>query len=120
MDDDFAKRLGLSIGDNVEFLLSGRSITLTIASIRESVREGFRPFFYFSFDPVEFANAPHTYFVAEYASDTEKWKRDILAASGPHVTFIDIESILKIVREISSKVLSVIGLFFAVVFAFAI
>lgn len=90
------------------FLLSGREITLSVANIRESVREGFRPFFYFSFDPVEFANAPRTYFVAEYASDTEKWKRDVLTASGPHVTFIDIESILKIVRDISAKVLSVI------------
>lgn len=44
----------------------------------------------------------------------------MLAATGPHVTFIDIESILTIVRDISAKVLSVIGLFFAVVFAFAV
>lgn len=108
MDDDFATRLGVGIGDRITFLLSGREVTLTIANIRESVREGFRPFFYFSFDPVEFANAPRTYFVAEYASDTEVWKRQILAASGPHVTFVDIESILAIVRDISTKVLSVI------------
>ena len=108
MDDDFASRLGVDVGDTVTFLLSGRSITLTIVNIRESIREGFRPFFYFSFDAKEFKNAPHTYFIAEYASDTEKWKRDILDASGPHVTFIDIESILAIVRDISAKVLSVI------------
>lgn len=81
MDDDFASRLGVDVGDTVTFLLSGREITLTIANIRESVREGFRPFFYFSLDPVEFARAPRTYFVAEYASDTEEWKRDILSAS---------------------------------------
>ncbi len=79
-----------------------------VANIRESVREGFRPFFYFSFDPDEFKNAPRTYFVAEYASDTEAWKKTILENSGPHVTFIDIESVLKIVRDISGKVLSVI------------
>jgi len=36
------------------------------------------------------------------------------------VTFIDIESILVIVRDISSKVLSVIGLFGIVVFLFAV
>ncbi len=36
------------------------------------------------------------------------------------MTFIDIESILKIVRDISARVLSVIGLFGAVVFLFAI
>lgn len=120
VDDEFASSLWVKLWDTVTFLLSGREITLLVANIRESVREGFRPFFYFSFDPVEFANAPRTYFVAEYASDTEKWKRDVLTASGPHVTFIDIESILKIVRDISAKVLSVIGLFGAVVFLFAV
>jgi hypothetical protein len=36
------------------------------------------------------------------------------------VTFIDIESVLSIVRDISSKVLSIIWLFFAIVFFFAI
>jgi predicted lysophospholipase L1 biosynthesis ABC-type transport system permease subunit len=120
MDDDFASRLGVDIWDKITFLLSGREFTLEIANIRESIREGFRPFFYFSFDPVEFARAPRTYFIAEYASDTEAWKREILAASGPHVTFIDIESVLKIVRDISTKVLSVIWLFGGVVFLFAV
>jgi predicted lysophospholipase L1 biosynthesis ABC-type transport system permease subunit len=120
VDNDFSKRLGVSVGDRVTFLLSWREITLEVANIRESVREGFRPFFYFSFDPDEFKNAPRTYFVAEYASDTEAWKKTILENSGPHVTFIDIESVLKIVRDISGKVLSVIWLFFAVVFVFAL
>lgn len=120
VDDEFATRLGVTLGDRITFLLSGREITLIVANVRESVREWFRPFFYFSFDPIEFANAPRTYFVAEYARDTEQWKRDILSASGPHVTFIDIESILTIVRDISAKVLSVIGLFFLVVAFFAL
>lgn len=96
------------MGDKITFLLSGREITLTVANIRESIREGFRPFFYFSFDREEFKNAPRTYFIAEYATDTEAWKKAILENSGPHVTFIDIESVLKIVRDISGKVLSVI------------
>ena len=39
MDDDFAYRLGVEVGDTLTFLLSGREITLTIANIRESVRE---------------------------------------------------------------------------------
>lgn len=120
VDDEFSKRLGVRVGDKITFLLSWREISLVIANIRESVREWFRPFFYFSFDPIEFKNAPRTYFVAEYASDTETWKKSILENSGPHVTFIDIESVLKIVRDISGKVLSVIWLFFAVVFLFAI
>jgi putative ABC transport system permease protein len=120
LDDDFGKRLSVRLGDTVTFLVSWREITLRVASIRESIREGFRPFFYFSFDPLEFASAPRTYFVADYARDTEMWKKNIFEASWPHVTFVDIESILKIVRDISTKVLSVIWLFFVVVLLFAI
>lgn len=81
MDSDFAGRLGVDLGDRIEFLLSGKSISLTIASIRDSKREGFAPFFYFSFDPDTFRTAPKTYFVSAYASDTEQWKKSILANS---------------------------------------
>ena len=120
IDDEFASRLGVEIGDTIEFLLSGKSITLTITNIRESTRQGFRPFFYFSFDPVAFRTAPKTYFVSTYTTDSEAWKRLILANSGPHVTFVDVENILSIVRDISGKILSVIGLFLAVVSLFAL
>jgi putative ABC transport system permease protein len=75
LDEDFSKRIGLDIGDRVTFLLSGRDVTFTIANIRKSQREGFRPFFYFSFDQSALARAPKTYFAATYASDLESWKR---------------------------------------------
>jgi len=39
MDDDFASRIGVDVGDTVTFLLSGREITLIVANIRESIRE---------------------------------------------------------------------------------
>jgi putative ABC transport system permease protein len=120
VDADFAYRLGVDVWDRVDFLLSGRSISLTIANVRESKREGFAPFFYFSFDPDAFRTAPKTYFVSAYAADTEIWKRWILANSWPHVTFVDIENILTIVRTISEKVVSVISLFLAFISLFAL
>ena len=42
----------------------------------------------------------------------------ILGASGPHVTFIDIENILTIARTIATKILSVISLFFGAISIF--
>ncbi len=123
VDQDFAKRINLSVGDSIGFNLSGKNIVLKVANIRKSVREGFRPFFYFSFQEEAFKAAPKTYFVATYTTDVESWKKLILSNSGPHVTFIDIESILLIVRDISYKILSVIWLFLLVMsvfFVFAI
>jgi predicted lysophospholipase L1 biosynthesis ABC-type transport system permease subunit len=95
-------------------------ITLRVANIRKSVREGFRPFFYFSFQEEAFRNAPHTYFVSAYTTDIPSWQRMILDRTGPHVTFIDVENILSIVRDISYRILSVISLFFIAVSLFAI
>lgn len=120
LDDAFARRLGVDIGDKIDFLLSGKKISLTVASIRESTRQGFHPFFYFSFDPSAFRNAPKTYFASAYTTDPENWKKTILANSGPHVTFIDIENILSLVRDISEKILTVIGLFLACIWVFAV
>ncbi len=110
----------MDIGDRIDFLLSGKKISLTVASIRESSRQGFRPFFYFSFDPEAFRNAPKTYFASAYTPDSESWKKTILENSGPHVTFVDIENILAVVRDISSKILAVIGLFLVFISVFAL
>ena len=110
----------MDIGDRIEFLLSGKKISLTVASIRESSRQGFRPFFYFSFDPEAFRSAPKTYFASAYTLDPESWKKTIIENSGPHVTFVDIENILAVVRDISSKILSVIGLFLVFISVFAL
>lgn len=71
VDDEFAKRLGITMGDRITFLLSGREVTLTVSSIRASIRDGFRPFFYFSFSDTAFINAPKTYFAASYTTDPE-------------------------------------------------
>lgn len=120
VDEDFAGRLWVDIGDTVEFLLSGKRITLEIVNIRKSVREWFRPFFYFSLEPETFRSAPKTYFASTYALDREAWKTHILSLTGPHVTFIDVESILRIARELSGKILSVIGLFLGSISLFAL
>ena len=119
VDDAFAERLGVDIGDSIEFLLSGKRIILTIANIRESTRQGFRPFFYFSVDPEAFRNAPKTYFLSTYSNDIEAWKKRVLEHSGTHVTFIDVENILTIVRSISEKVLAIIGLFLTIISIFS-
>jgi putative ABC transport system permease protein len=81
VDDEFAKRLGVKPGDRITFLLSGREVTLTVSGIRESIRDGFRPFFYFSFSETAFKNAPKTYFAATYSPDIEAWKQQILSLS---------------------------------------
>jgi putative ABC transport system permease protein len=120
VDDEFAKRLGVTLWDQIDFLLSGKNISLRVANIRASSRSGFSPFFYFSFNPEAFRLAPKTYFLSAYTTDTETWKKEVINASGPHVTFIDIDAVLEIARSIATKILSVISLFLLTLWVFAI
>ena len=118
VDEDFSKRLWVDLGDHLEFLLSGKAITLRVANIRKSIRDGFRPFFFFSFQKEAFEKAPKTYFASDTTHDSEKWKKLVLSKSGSHVTFIDIENILLIAQNIAGKILAVISLFFLSILLF--
>lgn len=120
VDRDFASRLWVKRGDEIEFLLSWKRFRMNVSNIRASERMWFQPFFYFQFSEKAFALAPKTYFLSTYSSDVEGWKKRVLAQTGPHVTFVDVEEILSIIRDIGGKVLSLIALFFTIVGIFAV
>lgn len=81
LDDEFAGSLGIGIGDAVTFSVMGREFDLKAVNVRESDREGIRPFFYFSVTPGEFSNVPPSYFVAAAVPDTERFKAKTLELS---------------------------------------
>lgn len=105
VDEGFATRLGVDVGDEITFLISGRSFDLKVSGIREVNERGFRPFFYFQINDAAFSQAPKTYFLATHTSDPEAFKKSMLAVTGPHVTFVDVASVLEVVRTISNKIL---------------
>lgn len=110
----------MSLGDKIEFSISGRNFTLQIANLRKAIRDGLSPFFYFSFEKDSFASAPKTYFLAASVPDIEAFKKKVLTITGPHVTFIDVGSILELAKSIASKILSVVSLFFLVMSVFIV
>jgi len=91
VDIEFAKRLWVGIGDSVEFSVQWRKTTLTVSWLRKAERSWATPFFYFRFDPVEFMEAPRTFFrsviVDKENKDTlQRWLIDSL---GKHLSFVD-------------------------------
>jgi putative ABC transport system permease protein len=120
VDEDFAERLWVDIWDRIGFLIAGRNFELEVTGIREAWERGFRPFFYFQVSDKAFAWAPKTYFMATRTDNVESFKSRMLAATGPHVTFVDVGSILVLVQSIANKILSVLGLFLAFVSTFAV
>lgn len=118
VDSDFSKRLGVVPGDRIRFSVAGREFDFTITGIRESVRNGTTPFFYFQIPRDAIAGAPKTYFLAtEVTSDIGAWKKRVIAETGTHVSFVDVGALLEQVRSYSRLVLQGVLTLFAYIAA---
>lgn len=113
VDQDFARQLGVTLDDRIQFSLAGRNFEFQVVGIRESKRSGTSPFFYFQIPPDAIPGAPKTYFLAtEVTGDRDAWKSRIVGETGNHVSFIDVGAILEQIRSYSRLVLQgVLALF---------
>lgn len=62
LDEDFASRLGIDIGDEVTFLLAWREVSYSIINTRPALRGDFRPFFYVQLYPDDVSALERSYF----------------------------------------------------------
>jgi hypothetical protein len=108
VDEEFADRLGVKIGDSIEFLVAGRNITLEVSALYESVRSGVTPFFYFRVDPEFFSSAPRSYFATFETNNIEETKARILKNGSSAITFIDVSGVVKQIQIITSDILRVL------------
>ncbi len=115
VDREFADRLGIGMGDRVTFSVMGREFPLVVSSIRESSREGIRPFFYFQVAEGEFANAPPSYFLSVNVPDPTEYGRRLVGAVGSHVSFVNVSETVSLVQSAASAILPVVWAFLAVV-----
>lgn len=115
LDREFADELGIGVGDNVTFSVMGREFDLVAVSVRESVREGLRPFFYFQVAPGEFSDVPLTYFVAAQTSDAEFFKSETVRLSGSYVSFVDVRQSVAIVQNAAERILPAVWAFLSAI-----
>lgn len=110
LDQDFAQRLGVWLGDTLKISIQGRTFDLTISSLRKSIRTWAEPFFFLQLDSNQFAQAPRSRFWVTKQSDSELvvFKQSALERIGKHLSFIDISSIILLVTDISNKIITII------------
>ena len=109
-DQDFAKRLWVTIGDKINLFIQWRSFDLTITSLRKSISTWAEPFFFLQLDQQEFEQAPRSRF---WVTKQEEWKftsfkQEALDSVWPHLSFIDISAIILLVSDISNKIIAII------------
>ena len=116
MEEEAAMELGVSLGDELDFLVAGQEISLTISSIRRINWDSFQPKFFMVLSPGALDDYPAT-FVASLK--IEEQRSDVLlrlVRAHPTVSVIDLDIILQQVKEIIDKA----SLAVQAVFAFTI
>jgi predicted lysophospholipase L1 biosynthesis ABC-type transport system permease subunit len=83
VDEEFSKRLGIALGDTLEFSFLGKIRSAKIVAIRPSqLTEGVQPFFYFAIHPDFFGKqTPKNYFLADRVADPKELSRKLYALS---------------------------------------
>ena len=100
---DFARDLGVEIGDEINFDIAGEPVKATVTSFRTVEWDTFRPNFFMVFTPVTLMDYPASYISAMYAKPEDDKKLIELMRQFPSVTIIDLEASLTQVRDVMDK-----------------
>lgn len=103
LEAQLAQRLNVSVGDKVTFNIAGSDLVTTVENLRYVKWENFRPNFYVVFADGVLNDFHHTYINSFYlpASET-RWLIN-MNQQFKAITIIEIEQILKQVREILAQ-----------------
>lgn len=103
LEEEAAMELGVDIGDELQFVVAGQEIALTVSSFRTVNWDSFQPNFFMVLSPGALDGYPST-FVA--ALKVEEDRKDVLlnlVRKHPTVSVIDIDTILEQVKSVIDK-----------------
>lgn len=128
LEQNYAKRLGIKLGDKLSFDVSGIEITGVVTSTRTVKWMSFEPNFFILFQPGVLDEAPKT-FLSSFKTNTEKEKNVIytkIASAFPNVSILDVSEIVKKMTSvfdlmaIAIKFISILSLFVALIVLVAV
>lgn len=113
VEEEAALETGLVIGDEIAFVVAGREVEATIASIRKINWDSFQPNFFMLFSPGALDGLPTTYISSLRIEEQQQSVLVSLVRAHPSISVIDIDSILQQIRGIIEKAtLAVQAVFF--------
>jgi putative ABC transport system permease protein len=100
---DFARELGLKLGDKIGFDIAGETVSAEVTSMRTVEWDSFSPNFFILFSPGVLNSYPATYISSLHV--TENQRRDLIEMmrAFPSVTAIDLDAMLSQVRDVMDK-----------------
>jgi putative ABC transport system permease protein len=103
VEQDYAERLGLKLGDTVTYDVAGEPVTATITSLREVRWDSFQPNFFMVFSPGVLEEVTGTLITSVHVQPAQRPALVDLVRQFPEVTIIDIDALLSQVRDVMDK-----------------
>jgi putative ABC transport system permease protein len=117
LEEGFAERLGISVGDTVSFLVGSQALEAQVASIRQLQWQSMRPNFFLVFPPPVLASFPATFMTSFHLEPADKPFLNRLVRLYPTVTVIEMDIVIEQIRTIVNQVSAAINLVLVVILA---
>jgi len=117
LEEDFADRLGIVVGDTVEFLVGSQPLQARVASIRQLQWQSMRPNFFLVFPPRLLAPYPATFMTSFHLAASNKEFLNHFIRRFPTVTVIEMDIVMEQIRSIINQVTAAINLVLVVILA---
>ena len=103
ISSEYQEALGLKLGDTLAFDVAGEPLNATVASIRKIRWDSFRPNFFLVFPPKLLDGAAGTYMTSIFLTEKQRPALVGLVRQFPTVSVIDVDAILKQIRDIMDR-----------------
>jgi putative ABC transport system permease protein len=103
ISSEYQESLGLNLGDTLTFDVAGETLIAKVASIRKIRWDSFRPNFFLVFPPKLLDGAAGTYMTSIYLTEKQRPALVGLVRQFPTVSVIDVDAILKQIRDIMDR-----------------
>lgn len=103
LETDYARDLGIALGDRLEFDIAGERLDVKVTSLREVQWDTFNPNFFMVFPPGLMEGYPLTYISSIHVDRARRGDVLELVRSYPSVTVIDIEAAIEQVRDVMNQ-----------------
>lgn len=103
VEADFARDLGISLDDRMEFDIAGERLDVKVTSLREVQWDSFNPNFFMVFPPGLMEDYPRTFISSIYVDRAQRSDVLELVRTYPSVTVIDIEAAIEQVRDVMDQ-----------------
>jgi len=117
LEQGFAERLGVEVGDTVQFLVGSQPLEATVSSIRALEWQSMRPNFFLIFPPRLLAPYPATFMTSFHLDPADKVFLNRFIRRFPTVTVIEMDIVVEQIRTIVNQVSAAIELVLGVILA---